>query len=265
MTGSVRMDSYRDNIYVITCPARTGSTMLVHLLRSHPDICSHDEVFSPGTLGGMAGTYEKDLAKRRAEPDFADRMAAERDRDPIKFLYKIVLDLQGKKAVCFKLKHDELLLPEYKVLRDEIVNDPDFRIIHLRRENLLRRYLSHYIANEVTRVTWVVRGQTVPKMQPVVLDPHECQKDFETVLAREEEVAELFAQHPGFSISYEEMITPGSEKIQSLLDFFGVPRQELTTPTQKLGCNDLRQVIANLEELRAHFAHSPFSKFFENA
>jgi LPS sulfotransferase NodH len=258
------MSSYRDNIYMITCPARTGSTMLVHLLRSHPDICSHDEVFSPGKVGGMAGTYLIPW-KRRAEPDFVDHLSAERDRNPIKFLYKIVLDLQGKKAVCFKFKHDELVLPEYKALRDEIVNDTDFRIIHLRRENLLRRYLSHYIANHVTRVTWAIRGQTVPEMQPVMLDPHKCQKDFETVLAREKEFAELFAQHPGFSISYEEMITPGSEKIQSLLDFMGVPRRELTTTTQKLGCNDLSQVITNFEELRAHFAHSPFSKFFENA
>jgi hypothetical protein len=236
--------------------------MLVHLLRSHPDIISHDEVFSPGPLGGITGTY---LIKRRQEPDFAKRTAAVRDRDPIKFLYKIVLDLQGKKAVCFKLKHDELILPEYKVLRDEIVNDRDFRIIHLRRENLLRRYLSHYIANHVTRVTWAIHGQTVPEMQSVVLDPHECQKDFETVLAREQEFAELFAQHPGFSISYEEMITPGSEQVQSLLDFIGVPRRELTTTTQKLGCNDLRQVISNFEDLRSHFAHSPFSKFFEDA
>jgi len=47
------MGSYRDNIYMITCPARSGSTMLVHLLRSHPDIISHDEVFaSAGILGG---------------------------------------------------------------------------------------------------------------------------------------------------------------------------------------------------------------------
>ena len=235
--------------------------MLVHLLRSHPDIISHDEVFSSaGTLGGMAGTY---LIKRRGNPDFTNRMAAEKDRDPIKFLYKIVLDLQGKKAVCFKLKHDELVRPEYKLLRDEIVNDRDFRIIHLRRENLLRRYLSHYIANRVTQVTFAVFGQTIPKMQSVVLDPDECQKDFETVLAREKEFAELFAQHPGFSISYEEMIAPGSEKLQSLLDFMGVPRRELTTTTQKLGCDDLRKIIANFEELRTYFAGSVFFKFFE--
>jgi len=247
---------------MITCPARSGSTMLVHLLRSHADICSHDEVFSaPGTVGGMTGTY---LLKRRADPNFAERMAAEKDRDPIKFLYKIVLDLQGKKAVCFKIKHDELVRPEYKMLRDEIVDDQDFRIIHLRRENLLRRYLSHHIANYVTRVTLAVRGQTVPEIQPVVLDPQECKRDFEEILAREGEFAELFAQHPGFRISYEEMITPGSEKLQSLLDFMGVPRQELTTTTQKLGCDDLRRVITNFDALRSYFAGSPFSRFFDD-
>jgi LPS sulfotransferase NodH len=256
------MGSYRDNIYMITCAARTGSTMLVHLLRSHPEVCSHGEIFSPGKIEGITGTY---LDKRHAGPEFIDRLSAERDRDPIKFLYKVVLDLQGKKAVCFKLKHDELVLPEYKVLLDEIVNNRDFRIIHLRRENLLRRYLSHYIANHVTRVTWAIRGQTIPEVQPVVLAPHECQKDFETVLGRERQFAELFADHPSFAISYEEMVTRDTEKIRALLDFVGVSPRELMTTTRRLGCDDLRQVIANFEELRTYFAGSPYSKFFEQA
>ena len=237
--------------------------MLVHLLRSHPDIISHDEVFaSAGILGGMTGTY---LTKRRQEPDFADRMAAEKDRDPIKFLYKIVLDLQGRKAVCFKLKHDELVRPEFKVLRDEIVNDRDFRIIHLRRENLLARYLSHYVASHVTRVTLAVQGQTIPEIQPVILDPHKCQEDFERISALEKEFTEIFSKHPGFRISYEEMIIPGSEKLQCLLDFMGVPRRELTTTTKKLRNNDLRRAIANFDELRTHFVATPYSKFFEDA
>src|SRR5437773_8660471 len=167
-----------------------------------------------------------------------------------------MLDLQGRKAVCFKLKHDELVLPEYKVLRDEIVNDRDFRIIHLRRENLLRRYLSHYIANRVTGVTWVVRSQAIPEVQPVVLDPHDCQKDFETVLGREKEFAELFAEHPGFSISYEEMIAPDAEKIQYLVDFIGVSRRGMTTTTPELGGADLRQVVGNIGEMSYYYACS---------
>jgi hypothetical protein len=164
ISRGVRMGSFRDNIYMITSPARSGSTMLVHLLRSHPEICSHGEVFSPQKITGITGTY---LQKSRQQPDFIDRLSAERNRDPIKFLYKIALDLQGKKAVCFKLKHDELSLPEYKTLRDEIVNDTDFRIIHLRREDLLRRYLSHYIVNHFTHVTMAVHGQVVPEMPRV--------------------------------------------------------------------------------------------------
>src|SRR5438046_8807781 len=254
------MGSYRDNVYMITCAARTGSTMLVCLLGSHPEICSHGEIFSPGKIRGLSGIYP---SKRHARPEFIDRLSVERDRDPIKFLYKIALDLQGKKAVSFKLKYNELILPEYKTLRDEIVNNRDFRIIHLRRENLLRRYLSHYIANRVTGVTWVVRSQAIPEVQPVVLDPHDCQKDFETVLGREKEFAELFAEHPGFSISYEELIAPDAEKIQSLLDFIGVSRRELTTTTRKLGGDDLRQVVANFEELHSYLAGSPYSKFFD--
>jgi LPS sulfotransferase NodH len=253
------MNSYRDNIYMITCPARSGSTMLVQLLRSHPEICSHSEVFTPDRITGITGTY---CQKSREQAGFIERLSRERDRNPIKFLYKIVLDLQGKKVVGFKLKHDELVRPEYKVLRDEIVNDRDFRIIHLRRENLLRRYLSQYIVNRVTGVTLAVRGQTIPKLQPVVLDPRKCQRDFETVLARQKEFAELFVEHPGFSISYEEMIAPDSEKLQALLDFIGVPRRELTTTTQKLGNDDLRSAIINFDELRSYFEGSPFSKFF---
>jgi SAM-dependent methyltransferase/LPS sulfotransferase NodH len=255
------MNSYRDNVYMITCPARSGSGMLVNLLRSHPDICSHGEVFSPNKITGIAGTYSH---KSHEQPGFLEQLSEERDRDQLKFLYKIVLDLQGKKAVGFKLKHNELVLPEFSLLRNEILNDRDFRIIHLRRENLLSRYLSHYIASRVTGIRWASTGQTVPELQPVTLDAHECQKNFEKILRWEREFAELFAQHRSFSISYEEMIASGSEKIQSLLDFIGVSRRELTTKTLKLGRNDLRQAIANFEELRDYFARSPYFSFFES-
>ena len=249
---------------MITCPARAGSSMLVHLLRSHPDVCSHDEVFSaPGTIGGMTGTY---LIKRRADPIFGNRLAAEKDRNPIKFLYKVVLDLQGKKAVGFKLKHDELVLSEYKVLRDEIASDLDFRIIHLRRQNLLRRFLSHYVANRITHTTLLVEGQPpIAEVPPVKLDPLDCEQDFETILKREAEFRELFARHRSFSLSYEEMVERDPEKMVGLQHFLGVSPRELTTTTKKLGNDDLRRAIVNFDELRSYFASSPFSSFFEDA
>jgi len=236
--------------------------MLVHLLRSHPEICSHSEVFTPDRITGITGSY---LKKSREQADFLDRLSRERDRDPIKFLYKIVLDPQEKKVVGFKLKHNELVLPEFKALREEIANDLDFRIIHLRRENLLRRFLSHYVANHVTHTALAVQGQPIPEVPPVRLDPLECQRDFETTLKREAEFRELFASHRGFSLSYEEMVARDPGKMAALLDFLGVSPRELTTTTKKLGNDNLRNVISNFDELRSYFAGSSFSKFFEDA
>ena len=236
--------------------------MLVHLLRSHPEICSHSEVFTPNRITGLTRTY---LKKNREQPGFFEELSHERNRDPIKFLYKIVLDPQGKKVVGFKLKHDELVLPEFKILRDEIATDLDFRIIHLRRSNLLRRFLSHYVANRVTHTTLAVQGQPIPEVPPVRLDPLECQQDFETMLKRDAELRELFARHRSFSVSYEEMVARDPEKTAALLNFLGVSPRELTTTTKKLGNDNLRSAISNFDELRSHFAGSPFAKFFENA
>jgi LPS sulfotransferase NodH len=253
-------DSLRRGGFIITCPARSGSTMLVHLLRSHPEICSHDEVFSPEKVKGMTGTY---LERIEEDPSFIDLLSSDRYCDPIKFLYTRALDPQEKTIVGFKLKHDELVLPGYKILRDEIAANRKLRIIHLRRNNLLRRYVSHYIASHVTRVTLAVSNQPIPDLPCIRLDPVACEKDFETVLAREAEFTALFDSHPHFSISYEDMVRGDLNKLDHLLGFLNVSPRPLTTPTQKLGRDDLRTVIENFDELREYFSNSRFAQFFE--
>ena len=134
-----------------------------------------------------------------------------------------MLDPQDKKVVGFKLKHDELVLPEFTALRDEIANDLDFRIIHLWRENLLRRFLSHCVVNRLAHTTLVVEGQPMPaKAPPIRLDPLECERDFETTIKRDAEFRELFARHRSFSLSYEEMVARDPKKIDALQNFLGV-------------------------------------------
>lgn len=108
-----------------------------------------------------------------------------------------------------------------------------------------------------------VQGQVIPEMPRLKLDPQECQKDFETVRSREMQFVNLFAQHPSFSISYEEMVAGSAEKLRALEDFLGVSPRELTTTTRRLGCDNLRQVIANFEELRTYFSATPYLGFLE--
>jgi len=56
-SGLRRASLYQGKGFMITCPARSGSSMLVNLLRSHPEICAHDEVFSPDKVRGLSGKY----------------------------------------------------------------------------------------------------------------------------------------------------------------------------------------------------------------
>jgi hypothetical protein len=236
--------------------------MLVHLLRSHPEICAHDEVFSPDKVRGLSGKY---LQKSREDPGFIEWLSAERYRDPIRFLYKFVLDPDEKKAVGFKLKHDELVLPGYETVRNEIVSNRKLRIVHLRRNNLLRRYLSHYIAANITRVTLAVGEQSIPELPPIRLDPVDCERDFETTLIRQAKFTVLFAGHRSFSISYEQLISGERSQLDKLLRFLGVSARELTTTTRRLGRDNLRSVITNYDELREYFCGSRFAEFFEDS
>src|SRR5690606_41108644 len=83
----------RENKFLISCPARSGSTMLLHLLRSNPQVMCHGEVFGRDGLGHIAGEYD---AKRRDDDEVGARLQEYRERDPAAFLYDIVFDPQGR-------------------------------------------------------------------------------------------------------------------------------------------------------------------------
>lgn len=67
--------------FVVVCAARTGSTMLCHMLNSHPSILCHGEV-----LGGGLGKSADRLVDVDYDTDsaFADQLEALRDGVPIR-------------------------------------------------------------------------------------------------------------------------------------------------------------------------------------
>jgi len=43
----------RAGLFMITCPARVGSSMLVNALQTHPAIVCHMEIFNPARVEGF--------------------------------------------------------------------------------------------------------------------------------------------------------------------------------------------------------------------
>jgi LPS sulfotransferase NodH len=262
-TSAVQPKAMRDGLFMVTCAARTGSSMLVNLLQSHPDVMSHMEIFNPERVEGFSGTYRTRLAE---EPGLEQRMRDLRKHAPAAFLYKLAFDTQGRKHAGFKFKYEELLLPVFAGARAVLMADTDIKIIHLRRRNLLRRYLSWWVVNHVTGITMTRKGEEKPVVPPVRLDPAACQADFEKTLRSDAFVQRLFRNHQVLDINYEDLTGATAEPVQAgLLDFLGLPPHALRTVIARLAEDDLSRSIANFAELKAHFRNTPFIHYFQEA
>lgn len=242
---------------MVLCAARTGSTLLVHLLRSHPSVMCYGELFSPGQVTGAAGVHR---GRARQDPGYLRALTAHRDDDPVRFLYKIAFDPQGHDSVGFKVKYDELVLPSHRRLLRALRRDRDIRVVLLRRRNLFERYVSWYTVNEVTHQTLAVGDDEVAEAPPVSLDPVKVELDMRETTQRQARFAQMFSDHRTFGITYEELHDESAHG--ALLEFLGVAPAPLNSPTKKLQRRTMEQAVANFDELKDHFEGTPFERHF---
>lgn len=246
--------------YIITCPARTGSSALVSYLRSHPDICSHGEVFG-------APTYPLDLygvLPPKVAPPLREWLAEYRQNDPIGFL-QLVFYPGTKRAVGCKFKFEELDAPDNESISRAVYDDASIRIIYLTRRNLLERYVSQYLAVHVHNQFNVHRGDPLPPPVTIRLEAADLEQEFAFTQGRQERFRALFAEHPVFELTYEDLCAHPTDRLNALQEFLGVESQLLETRLTKLQQRKMADVLDNYEELRAHFAHSPYAAFFDGA
>lgn len=241
--------------FIILNAARTGSTMLRHLLNSHPDICCHGEVMAGG-IRSFVGLQD------RPNLPLVSKLESLLKADPVGFMRDFVLYPGGMKAVGFKIKYEELVLPAFAAIRSELEQDTELRVIHLRRENRLKRVISKITATRINKVFNVLDPSEKPVQTRFALDPMECEEDFSQTAAREAEFAQAFGSHPLCEVTYEELVRPESGAKQRVQEFLGVQPVALETATVKINSDRVDDMVDNLEALRAHFAGTPWAKFF---
>lgn len=242
--------------YVLTCPARSGSTMLWTCLLGHPEICAHGEVL------GRSGPMSFYGVDESLSPPLADLLVELRERDPVAFVRDVVLRAGDKRAVGLKLKYEELLLPMYAPVLDALVADTDIAIVHLTRDDLLARYVSQHVAVHVTKVFNVAPGEE-HAVQPgkVRLEPEECAFDLERTARRQERIRELFAGHRILEVTYEQLVDDTTATLARVQSFLGVTPRALEPRTAKLARRPVAETVENLDEVAAALAGSPFARF----
>lgn len=117
--------------------------MLRRMLNSHPSMRCHGELFP--AIGHPANAHLKNFSRNGTHFD-EPQLLSVRNSDPQRFLEGYVLYPGNDLAVGAKIKYDELGGHNPNPVAQKANAMNDIRIVHLRRNNRLRRLLSHKLA-----------------------------------------------------------------------------------------------------------------------
>lgn len=240
--------------FVIICPARSGSTMLVHSLNSHPEITCHGESF--GDTASLVGVCKGSPAERC--------LARVRDADCVRYLEEFVLGMCGTKVVGFKFKYDELVWAKHRRVVDKLTKDRSILVIQLDRANLLKRCVSYYAVNKVTHICNTTKVEEVPKGVRLRIEPSQMAADFALIEQREKLFSSRFERHRRLRITYESLVEQYDQTMESIQEFLGVEIRHLPARTLKMLPDQVQDVLENYEEVRDYFRNTRYAKFFES-
>ena len=136
------------------------------------------------------------------------------------------------------------------------------RVLHIRRHNLLRTYLSHVHASRTEE--WIGKGDAVRSPPPVGLDFDACRSFFEKTRRWEREYDARLSGHPKLDLYYEDMVGGFDEEMTRVQTFLGLPLEGIRPRTRKQSQLPLSKAILNYEELRERFADTEWDSFFDD-
>lgn len=224
--------------FVVYCANRTGSGHLMSLLSSHCRIKVYGEAFNP-----YPGQYAADLGSL---------LSANNLHYPEKSILDWIFGSYPQliQAAGFKLLYYQATPPVLQYLETM----PDLKVIHLKRRNLLRVFVSMKVALSTEQWHLPLESSTVNRS--VLIDPEECSN---YLFYLKNKMNSRIGAHEELEIWYEEL----DQSLQFILEYLGMTNVKLMSYLRKQNPQPLADMIGNYNELRVHFRGSEYEKFFE--
>ena len=221
--------------YVIVAQPRSGSTLLAHALDAHDSIICHDEIFSEHWVNGYRATGEN----AGSESELARKLLAERTEDPEKFLFDRVFVENGK-VNGFKVVYSDLMsgTDSAKFLRN-FINQSRIKVIHLRRSNMLRCYIS---VERMRKLGVVHSNNSKSSDKKLTIDPER----FINFLISQDNNSDFVSRMMNVVAQprYEQLM----QGYNICLDALGVSRRPFVQQLSKVAPHSLSAVVENSEE-----------------
>lgn len=233
--------------FVIIAQARSGSTLLRHALNAHPQITCHGEILSRAWINGLippaAQTSDDARLHKTARPVVLGLMP-QRNDDPAGFVRQHVFDTAAKPVTGFKIIYEDLFDDSaYGHRIRGFLRAENPVVIHLTRLNPLAAYASRRRMTELRISHSDVTPDGTAEAPKLTLKRSEVTGFILRQAALRARVDDLFPlAHP---LSYEHL----RSQFPALLDRLGADPAPFTERLRKLGSSDLRDLIANYDEL----------------
>jgi hypothetical protein len=245
--------------FLVLAGRRSGTTLLVECLDSHPDIECRKDVFSirrrwryfqVDVKSGLFYPFRTASLQRRIDYILRRRRLIE------SFLAETFAPA-GLKAKGIRLSYEQAR--KYPDVLPWILEN-NVPVVHLIRENGLKAVVSHFTAKKrgFAHATSMVERVTLN------LPPGELMA---FLMKREREVERyraLFRDRPYCEISYESFLVRKDEETRRLLDFLGIDRYiPLTSRLVKQNPDSLREILENYDEIARTLRGTPFEIYLE--
>lgn len=259
--------------FMVLCGPRTGSNMLTSALHSHPEIVCFREVFNftlPSIDYNVAGFDGKD-----------PEALALRKRDPAAFMDRCLFSGHAPSihAVGFKFIYEHFW--DSPGLIEALQARPGLRVIHLKRRNGVRAFLSYKMAFATgswqqpkprpvhqrllstlahpERIPASIRRRVSSSDQPlrIALPPAECLEYIDLRIQQEAHFDALFAANERLEIAYEDMVADRQRQFRRAQDFLGVEPRTLNESVERQNPGRMADLVANYDELSLALRQTP--------
>ncbi|MCG9973014.1 sulfotransferase [Christiangramia crocea] len=222
--------------FVIISTARTGSTLLATLLNSHQNIICEGEIFKNLNGKSCSKIWQEFFSKKP------------------KKIHQV-----GFKLFYFHPYDED------KDVWNIINNDKTITIIHLKRKNLLRIFLSQKIGLKTKLWTDNINRPNNLSLntKKVTLDYHACIGAFEEIEDYENITRLNFQRHNYLEVYYEDLIENRQLEINRILSSLNLPVDVLTANNKQQNPEGLNELINNYSELKIKFENSKWEYLFE--
>jgi len=232
--------------FVVLGFARSGSTLLTHLLKAHPGIVSYSEIFNTNNW-----------TRRKIPKPLAPLYTIDVQLNPKKFLNGYWQTHQTENCIGFKYLNNQCPLIE-----EAIITTHCLKKIIIYRENLLKQFVSYQIALR-TKVWNSYQG---------IYDPIKIMVDLPSFFKYAEKVNHTYDQwykslgdQEYLLVKYEDLVANVESTFHKVCQFLNQPIAKAVFNLKKQNSDNLVDLIENYEEVANALKGTEYEKFLFSA